>query len=475
MAAPSVASGNRGAVLVHVAILMFVLLAVSALAIDLGVMWLSRGQAQNAADAGAHAAAVSLAFDGNDKTSTGPAVTKAVATANQNSVFGQAAGVTPDDVWFDPDPRGNPWPAPCTSEPGTCVRVNVYRNQAHNNALPVFFARLFGITEQGVQAMAVAQSATAVSADCLRPWAISDKWVETVHPVGALNSTDLNWDDGWSPGSVYDRYLDKGAGLIPAPPLQDLYTPPTLASMGSGFSNKDAAGLPLDYGKLLSINLGQLNQWSPGWAMKLDFPLSSGGADYTWNIKNCNPGVMQIASPDEKCDPATLPADKTLWFARGCFSVLPGGKVGDTDKAVMRDADALWQKDIDAGCNSHWDWAANGGKGGIVMDAGCTLARSPRLVPVPLYDVDLYAQHVAEYNGLPPYTGTNGIIKMVNIVGFFIEGYCQDLPLNQQLYLGCNTTGADKDIIGRLVNYPGMKAGSYNGQASFIQVIRLVR
>ena len=54
---------ENGAVLVHVAVAMIGLVAFSALSVDYGVMWSSRRQAQNAADAAAHAGAVSLAFD----------------------------------------------------------------------------------------------------------------------------------------------------------------------------------------------------------------------------------------------------------------------------------------------------------------------------------------------------------------------------------------------------------------------------
>ena len=58
-----VAGSARGAVLVHVAVAIIGLLAFSALTIDYGVMWMSRRQAQNAADAAALAGALSLAFD----------------------------------------------------------------------------------------------------------------------------------------------------------------------------------------------------------------------------------------------------------------------------------------------------------------------------------------------------------------------------------------------------------------------------
>ena len=77
---------DRGAVLVHVAVCLLALTAFSALAVDFGVLWVARAQAQNSADAGAHAGAVALAFDGfADRGDTGAAkqAANAVALANQ--------------------------------------------------------------------------------------------------------------------------------------------------------------------------------------------------------------------------------------------------------------------------------------------------------------------------------------------------------------------------------------------------------
>ena len=61
----------RGAILVHVAVALLMLAALSAFAIDFGLFSWSRGQAQNAADAGAMAGAAALAFDNaTDKSDT---------------------------------------------------------------------------------------------------------------------------------------------------------------------------------------------------------------------------------------------------------------------------------------------------------------------------------------------------------------------------------------------------------------------
>ncbi len=55
---------ERGAVMIQAAVTMVVLLGFAAFVVDYGVLWLSRDQAQHAADAGALAGAVSLAYDG---------------------------------------------------------------------------------------------------------------------------------------------------------------------------------------------------------------------------------------------------------------------------------------------------------------------------------------------------------------------------------------------------------------------------
>src|SRR5213592_3728908 len=54
---------ERGAVLIQVAISILALTAFTTFVVDYGVLWVARGQAQNAADAGALAGATARAFD----------------------------------------------------------------------------------------------------------------------------------------------------------------------------------------------------------------------------------------------------------------------------------------------------------------------------------------------------------------------------------------------------------------------------
>src|SRR5690242_19609449 len=99
-------SSERGAILIQTALAMVLLIGFGMFAVDYGVMWTGRGQAQNAADAGALAGATALAFDNStDRTDTGPAKVAAHEFAVDNYVWGQApANDVSTDVTFPTTP-----------------------------------------------------------------------------------------------------------------------------------------------------------------------------------------------------------------------------------------------------------------------------------------------------------------------------------------------------------------------------------
>src|SRR5688572_14407332 len=210
--------GERGAVLVQVAVALLALLALSSFVFDYGVMWVSRGQAQNAADAGALAGAISLAFDGAGDQDGARA--RAIAMAQRNRVWGQAPNVTDPDVTFPACPPG-------PGVPDTCIKVDVFRNQARANALPTFFARLAGVMDQGVRATATAQVLAGDTTECLKPWAIIDRWDE-FGPIQFPNP-----DPDFNAASTFDRY-STGQGQAP-PQEADMYVPPGPDGPGTGF------------------------------------------------------------------------------------------------------------------------------------------------------------------------------------------------------------------------------------------------
>ena len=359
-------TNERGAVLLQVAVALLALLALSGFVFDYGVMWVSRGQAQTAADAGALAGAIALAFDNPDDFDG--ARVKALAVSRRNKVWTAQPDVTNADVTFPPCPPGAP------GAPDTCVKVDVFRNQRGGGSpLPTFFTKLVGITNQGVRATATAQVLVGDSAKCVKPWAVPDKW---------LDSRDNPQDNQWTPDDEFERYVqngnNRGAVLAPA----DVYIPP-------GVDGHTGFTVEIDYGTRMVLKHGNPQQAvAPGWFFPVVInPIEGpGGNNYRDNIATCDPTVI---------GPGTV------------LQTEPGNMVGPTTQGVS----ALIAEDPGA----RWSAAANGGRGaptGGCMAAG-TCAISPRLVALAMFNPDLYDSGRA--------SGRTDI-TVTKILGFWIEG-----------------------------------------------------
>ena len=398
----------RGAVLVHVAVALLMLAALSAFAIDFGLFSWSRGQAQNAADAGAMAGAAALAFDNaTDKSDTGPAKRSALTTAVSNQVWDAAPAVdVATDITFPVCPDGS----------ASCVRVDVYRDAAHGNALPMLLGPLVGLSSQGIRATATAEAMAGNATDCLKPWALIDRWTE-------------NWPAPapWTVNSNFDKYKNNG-DPDPKVTTPDVYTAPTSGSPGSGFAPSDASGhLTSDYGLQLTMKTGNANLFNAGSFQALDLTCP-GGACYANAIKSCI-GVTELIG--------------------GTVTLETGNITGKTKSATYTDPDSICKQDPGA----HWDPSMNGGHGGI---AGSPYGVSPRLVALPLISPDdLALAKNGKATGVP--------IK--NIMGLFVE--CPPAV----------NPGPDT-VVGRLMLAPGLKAsggGNVGNQSSFLKVVALVR
>jgi Flp pilus assembly protein TadG len=141
---------DRGAILVHAAFALLAVTAFTTFVVDHGVYYLARREIQNAADAGALAAASAIFYD---SATLAAAKDHAVTIARKNLVYGQEPSVGETDVTFPACPPNAP-------SAGTCVRVDAYRSLARANPLPMFFGPLVGLTSQDVQATAMALAPT---------------------------------------------------------------------------------------------------------------------------------------------------------------------------------------------------------------------------------------------------------------------------------------------------------------------------
>src|SRR4029077_19995888 len=170
-------TSERGAVLVQVAIAILVLTAMATFVVDHGVLWVSRGQAQNAADAGALSGAIARAYDEltDPPASNGKAFLSARGAALANNVWTMAP--TAQVSWACP-----------AGVVGSCVRVDVYRNgEFGSTPLPTIFGKVLNISSQGVRATATASVASGNSTNCMRPFAVADKWIEASAPANEFN------------------------------------------------------------------------------------------------------------------------------------------------------------------------------------------------------------------------------------------------------------------------------------------------
>ena len=378
---------NRGAILLNVATGLMVFIGVTAFVVDYGVMWVGRGQAQNAADAGALAGAVAMAFDANgwtDRTPTGPARASALRMAQQNSIWGQPPNVDVNtDVFFTGLPA-----AMCPADANgrtPCIRVDVYRNQARGNPLPAIFGLAVGVVDQGVRATATARVAVADASDCLKPWIIPDKWAEH-YPVEAA----------WTSTSTFETGSQQGQTWTPFNP-PDAYTPPSSSGPGTGFT------VAADLGMMVTLKAGgPQTSISPGVYFPVRIPTytggSTGGSDYRANISDCNGVAIPIGTMLESEN---------------------GNMIGPTAQGVS----ALIARDPGA----RWDPVTKSVTNSCAQASPSCGTSSPRIVAVPIFDTALYES--TKRQGLPQF-------KVVNILGFFLDqmqgndvrGYLTEAP-----------------------------------------------
>ena len=133
----------------------------------------SRGQAQNAADAGALSAALARAFDDFDEDPD-PPLAGGVA-----DMSGRLAALA-NNVWSVPPGVNMSWACPA-GVIGKCARADVYRNGEFGSAnLPMIFGSVLGITSHGVRATATAVVSVANSTNCMRPFSVADRWIEVL-------------------------------------------------------------------------------------------------------------------------------------------------------------------------------------------------------------------------------------------------------------------------------------------------------
>ena len=452
---------ERGAIIIHVAVALLGLLAFSSFTIDNGIRMVARGQAQTAADAGAMAAALYLAWD--DPADFAGARAAAIVAAQQNVVWGEAPDVQLGDVTFPTCPPGAPGLV------DTCVQMNVFRNQARTNAIPTVFARLAGAMDQGVQATAIAQVLYGTGpgpGDCVKPFAIPDRWGEyrndeavttpwvddipQMWPIDEAYSLEAA-EHPWDPNDEYNvRYLNgPNHGEYLNDPVVDPATagdpidryPRLFPAPSDGYHIPADPQLEIpenDNGVRLTLKHGNGTQISSSWYYPIVLPntCGTGAACYRANIEGCATGVG-------------------LSVGSGLMNE-PGNMVGPTGQGI----DALYLQDSGA------SWTSDGPGGTYprgIISGGMGMA-SPRLVIVPTFNPKTFmAGHMNGRIGGGGKGGgggpSNPEIVITSFVGIFF------LPM------------AGNDVPGHLspLNFTPTPDNLSDDPTSFLRTVILVR
>lgn len=303
---PSV-SDERGGTLALMAVSIVVLVGILAFAIDLGMLFVARSEAQRAADAGALAGA-SAFLEMDPAEAAAPAETRATDYATRNALRGSM--IDPGEVTVDV----------VTADEKVRVWVN-------RDGIPTWFARVIGISDVPVGAMAAAQASGAGSAKCMKPFAVPDIW----HDADDDENGDHVWDEGESwefepgEGDFYKRYSEGGSGDM------------------TGYGSDWRSDVENDYGRQIDIKPTDPNSeftLEPSVFFPFRLPTDpdqescdqggggsqpSGGATYRRNICSCNQSSVELGEP---------------------YEVQTGNMVGPTyqgiDELISEDPNATW-------------------------------------------------------------------------------------------------------------------------------------
>jgi Flp pilus assembly protein TadG len=403
---------ERGAIVVQVSVAMLVLMAFNVFVIDYGVMWISRRQAQNAADAGALAGGVALNYDDVSTPSTGVAAAIATQVAQSNLVW-QQAGVATASLTC---------PAGVT---GRCVRVDVYRDGAHSNQIPMLFGPILGMTSQGVQASATATAGIGNTTTCLRPIALPDG----------------GFFDNRAPNGEFNHYAEPGGALLANP---DVYISPSSAVAGAT-TISGGYGLQINWlldTPLLTTPIARRPVGGSAGLESAVVPLALGGvqgvAAFNTNMQTCNGTTISLG---DTIDVNTAMSAGTVETAVGnLYSLDSGATYDSTNNRIVNSC------------------APNCG--------GSSL--SPRFIAIALYDPDQFQLGRATSNWVAAgcASGTP-CITVRNIVGFFV--HCVN---------GVACPGADATPHGHFLRYPGSRLTApptYTEDASWLASTNLIR
>ena len=278
-----------------------------------------------------------------------------------------------------------------TGEPNR-VRVTVRRSAARGNPVSTLIARYFGMATSDIGATATAEASPANAMTCVLPFTIPDRWREMHTPA-------------FDPEDDFATIDKKGKPLA----VRDVYVGPRDKANYTGYNAERDRGMTVvlkaDNGSKLAPSMYQV-----------------------WDMEGGNRGSDDVRDSIAGCNTQILGFDQT-------FVHKPGMQTGPVAQGIAdllaKDPDAYWDEDTDKPVSP--------------------LAKSPRVVAIPLFDPVYYEEGIAG--------GRNASLKFVNYLGFFIE----------------EMRGGE--VIGRITPIGGLRQGGMGPApaGSFPMTIRLVQ
>ena len=311
-------SNERGSTIVLVAIAITALLSMVALAVDMGLLFTARGEAQRVADAAALAGAGGFIESPDNETHVR---NRAIEYGGLNEVRKTSVVLEPEDVVVDMANKR--------------VTVTVRRTTERGSAIGTWFARIFGVDEVDVVAQATAEAIPAGGATCMKPFAVPDAW-DDEDGNGSYDVPEFYEASETGYGTDFRNGVpsDGSDGIDPA---------------GTTYDN--------DYGLPIVLKEGTPRESIvPSWYFPYDVPQDGGGpavgADrYRWNIANCNSNVVSIG--------------ETYEVENGNMS---GPTKAGTEELIAKDPDAEWDVGADSVVGSiYHPWTASPRVGNIPL------------------------------------------------------------------------------------------------------------
>lgn len=340
-----VVTNDRGSVLAIVTLLLIVFLGLVALAVDLGMLYVARGEAQRTADAAAHAGAGHLMLAPFDEDG---ARSRAIQFASHNTVrgmSGQIDSLLDIDVVLDSQK----------------VRVRVHRSTDRldeGGPVPTLFAGILGFNTADVGASAAAQAWPGVASDCILPFAIPDHWF-------------VNEDDAYRDAGIGDTYDSERDDLYIAAADHEQHTaePPSgYTDPWPGYTGYGQARIGQEI-QLTTADPSESPQ--PGWYYPIRLPGSTGGNDYRNSIKDCwEPGGDHKLGDEVDKEPGNMVGPTEQGF---------GDIFGDPDEQNI-----AWDHDQAYNCPRRTDRPAD--ETGAAFVGDCVNSGSRRIRPLVMFN-----------------------------------------------------------------------------------------